>query len=52
VALTDHGRSDEVILGNHVDKSGKASRADVAHVLADAATTGRYDGMAQDMQSG
>ncbi|MDF1774929.1 MAG: SDR family oxidoreductase [Rhizobiaceae bacterium] len=51
VALTDDGRSDDVILGNDVDKSAKASRADVAHVLSQAATTGRFDGMALDMQS-
>ncbi|MDG4648712.1 SDR family oxidoreductase [Roseibacterium sp. SDUM158017] len=51
VALTDDGRSTEVILGERVDKSATASRADVAHVLAEAATTGRFDGMAQDMQS-
>lgn len=51
VALTNDGRSAEVILGDNVDKSATASRADVAHVLAEAATTGRFDGMAQDMQS-
>ncbi len=51
VALTNDGRSDKVILGKDVDKSAKASRADVAHVLAEAATTGRFDGMAQNMQS-
>jgi uncharacterized protein YbjT (DUF2867 family) len=51
VALTDDGRGGEVILGESVDKSAKASRADVAHVLAEAATTGRFDGLAQDMQS-
>lgn len=51
VALTDDGRSADVILGSDVDKSAKASRADVAHVLAEAATTGRLDGTAQDMQS-
>lgn len=51
VALTDDGRGADVILGEDVDKSAKASRADVAHVLAEAATTGRFDGIAQDMQS-
>ncbi|GGD02831.1 SDR family oxidoreductase [Halopseudomonas salina] len=51
VALTNEGRSSKVILGEGVDKSAKASRADVAHVLAEAATTGRYDGTAQNMQS-
>ncbi|UWR00355.1 SDR family oxidoreductase [Rhodobacteraceae bacterium S2214] len=51
VALTDDGRSSDVIVGSEVDKSAKASRADVAHVLAMAATTGQYDGAAVDMQS-
>lgn len=51
VALTNDGRSANVILGDNVDKSATASRADVAHVLAEAATTGRFDGIAQDMQS-
>lgn len=51
VALTNDARRDDVILGDDVDKSAKASRADVAHVLSEAATTGRYDGMALDMQS-
>jgi uncharacterized protein YbjT (DUF2867 family) len=51
VALTNNGRGTDVILGEDVDKSAKASRADVAYVLAKAATTGRFDGMAQDMQS-
>ncbi|WP_341937418.1 SDR family oxidoreductase [Marinimicrobium sp. C2-29] len=51
VALTNDGRGGDVILGEDVDKSAKASRADVAYVLAEAATTGCYDGMAQDMQS-
>ncbi|MEM5473564.1 SDR family oxidoreductase [Hoeflea sp. AS60] len=51
VALTDDGRSDSVILGEKVDKGGQASRADVAQLLAEAATTGRFDGMALEMQS-
>lgn len=51
VALTDEGRSDSITLGDAVDKSGTASRADVAHVLADAAVNGTYDGKALDMQS-
>lgn len=51
VALSDDGRGRDVVLGEDVDKSAKASRADVAHVLAEAATTGRFDGLAQDMQS-
>jgi len=40
-----------VILGEDVDKSAEASRADVAHVLAEAVTTGRYDGQALNLQS-
>ena len=40
-----------LIWGEEVDQSANASRADVAHVLAEAATTGRFDGTAQDMQS-
>ncbi|WP_339765550.1 SDR family oxidoreductase [uncultured Hoeflea sp.] len=51
VALTNDGRSDKVLLGDDVDKSAKAHRADVAHLLAEAATKGRFDGMALDMQS-
>lgn len=51
VALTDEGRSASVILGDRVDASATASRADVAHVLADAAVSGQLDGLAQDMQS-
>lgn len=51
VALINDGRGADVILGENVERSATASRADVAHVLAEAATTGRFDGMAQDMQS-
>lgn len=51
VALTDDGRGTNVILGAAVDKSATAARADVAHVLAEAAVTGRHDGKSQDMQS-
>ena len=51
VALTNDGRSADVVLGDNVDKSAKASRADAAHILAEAATTGRFDDSAQDMQS-
>lgn len=51
VALTNDGRSKGIILGEEVDKSAEASRADVAYVLAEAATTGRFDGLAQNMQS-
>ncbi|MHA3979367.1 SDR family oxidoreductase [Halovulum sp. GXIMD14794] len=51
VALTDGGRSDDVILGSDVDISAEASRADVANVLATAATTGKFDDKALNMQS-
>lgn len=51
VALTDGGRSADVILGDDVDRTAKAARADVARVLAEAATTGRFDGMELEMQS-
>ena len=51
VALTNDGRSDSVVLGEDVDMRAEASRADVADLLAQAATTGRFDGMALNMQS-
>lgn len=51
VALTDDDRHQEVTLGDAVDKSATASRADVAHLLADAAINGCLDGQAVDMQS-
>ncbi len=51
VALTNDGRSGEVVLGDEVDPSAEASRADVAVVLAEAATTGKHDGQALNMQS-
>jgi uncharacterized protein YbjT (DUF2867 family) len=51
VALTDDARGDQVILGDKVDPKAKASRADVAHVLAKAVVTGDLDGQAKDMQS-
>lgn len=51
VALNDDGRSVEVTLGDEVDVSAQASRADVAHVLAEAAMSGCFDGMVQLMQS-
>ena len=50
VSLTDDGRSADVILGDAVDPSAEASRADVAALLADAAT-GRFDGQTVEMQS-
>ncbi|MEQ6248742.1 SDR family oxidoreductase [Sulfitobacter sp. HNIBRBA3233] len=51
VALTDGPKTGQVRLGDSVDKSAKAHRADVAAVLAKAAVTGRYDGKALDMQT-
>jgi uncharacterized protein YbjT (DUF2867 family) len=51
VALSDEPRSEDIVLGDDVDKSAEASRADVAHLLAEAAVTGRFDGMALNMQS-
>ena len=51
VALTDDARHEDVTLGDGVDKSATAARADVAYLLAEAATTGRLDGQALNMQS-
>ncbi|WP_085838103.1 SDR family oxidoreductase [Aquimixticola soesokkakensis] len=51
VSLTNDGRSAKIVLGGEVDKSAKASRADVAAVLAQAATSSEFDGKALDMQS-
>ncbi len=51
VTLTDDGRSTDILLGGNVEKTAKASRADVAYVLAEAAL-GKYDDRALDMQSG
>ena len=51
VSLTDTSRSSDVILGDEVDQSAQASRADVAAVLAEAATTEKFDGQALNMQS-
>lgn len=51
VALADNGPGEDVTLANEVDKSATASRSDVAQVLATAATTGKYDGKALEMQS-
>ncbi len=51
VSLTDEVRSADVILGDQVDKSAKASRVDVAALLAEAAITGKLDGQALNMQS-
>lgn len=52
VALTNEGRSNKVIVGDAVDQNAQASRADVAHVLAEAAVSGTFDGTVQNMQSG
>ncbi len=51
VTFTNNGRNTEVILGDKVGKFAQASRAFVAHVLDETATTGRYDGMKLNMQS-
>lgn len=51
VTLTDDGRSTDILLGGNVEKTAKASRADVAYVLAEAAL-GKYDDRELDMQSG
>ncbi|VVT28935.1 SDR family oxidoreductase [Hoeflea sp. EC-HK425] len=51
VALTDGDESENVVLGENVDKTAKAARADVARLLSEAAITGRFDGKALDMQS-
>lgn len=51
VALNNDGRSVKVTLGNEVDTSAQASRVDVAHVLAEATTSGNFDGMVHLMQS-
>jgi len=51
VALNNDGRSVKVTLGDEVDVTAQASRADVARVLAEAAMSGRFDGMVQLMQS-
>jgi len=51
VALTDDRKTNAVTMGDDVDQSGKAHRADVAAVLAEAAVTGRHDGKVQEMQT-
>ena len=52
VALDDGESSNAPVLGKSVDPKGKAFRADVAQVLAEAAIHGVLDGRAVDMQSG
>ena len=49
VALTDDARAAGVILGETVGKSETASRADVAHLLAEAAITGGFAGIARNI---
>lgn len=51
VALSDDGPGGEPVLGEAVDKTASASRADVARLLAEAAVKGRLDGQVQNMQS-
>mgnify|MGYP003149272349 CR=1 FL=1 len=51
VALTDDGPGGEPVLGEAVDRTASASRADVARLLAEAAVTGGLDGQVQNMQS-
>lgn len=51
VSLTNDSPGQDIILGSQVDKGAKASRADLAAVIAKAATTGKFDGQALDMQS-
>ncbi|WP_424928844.1 SDR family oxidoreductase [Amaricoccus tamworthensis] len=50
VSLTNNGRSNDVILGDSVDKTAEVSRADVAAVLAEAAT-GIHDNRVIEMQA-
>lgn len=51
VALNNDGRSVRVTLGDDVDIAAQASRMDVAHILAEAAMSGSFDGMVHLMQS-
>ena len=51
VALTDDGPGGEPVLGEAVDETASASRADVARLLAEAAVNGGLDGQVQTMQS-
>lgn len=51
VALTDDEKTGDIKLGEKVDKSAKARRADVAAILAEAAVDGSLDGRAVDMQT-
>jgi uncharacterized protein YbjT (DUF2867 family) len=51
VALNDDALSKDVILGDDVDKSATAARADVAYLLAEAATTDKFDGQTLLIQS-
>lgn len=49
--LRDSTCATDLLAGETVDAVATASRADAAHVLADATTTGRFEGIAQEMQS-
>jgi len=51
VALTDKEPSGDVVVETEVDKSGEASRTDVAKVLETAVTTGKFDGKVLEMRS-
>ena len=51
VSLTDDGPTGDVVLGPDVDRGAKATRGDVAALLAEAAISGRYDDQDFDMQS-
>ncbi len=51
IALTDDAKTGDIRLGEGVDPSGEARRADVAAVLADAALKGRLDGNVAEMQT-
>lgn len=51
VALTDDGRSARVVVGDDVDPTATASRADVAQLLVEATVTDQFDNQALDMQS-
>ena len=51
VALTDDGRSAHVSVRDEVDPTATASRADVAQLLVEAATSNRFDNQILEMQS-
>lgn len=51
VALTDDDATGDIILGDEVDPKGKATRGDVARVLADAITSDAWAGKTLLMQT-